>query len=154
MTDTAVDRGTGGRKGRPRDERIDEQITAAALQVLADVDFFQTRCQPVHQLLDELGQLHRLQDGIGWAGKGEHRFHQLGQPVAILLQALEQPLLGVIFRQAHGHQFQPGADIVDGVAHFMGEDGGKFAQQGALLQLAPASRYFGDTERSITSRRP
>lgn len=39
MTDTAVDRGTGGRKGRPRDERIDEQITAAALQVLADVGF-------------------------------------------------------------------------------------------------------------------
>lgn len=39
MSDAAVEARTAGRKGRPRDERIDEQITAAALQVLADVGF-------------------------------------------------------------------------------------------------------------------
>jgi len=39
MTASAVDRGTGGRPGRPRDERIDQQITTAALQVLAEVGF-------------------------------------------------------------------------------------------------------------------
>ena len=39
MTDTAVDRGTGGRKGRPRDERIDEDITSAALDLLSTEGF-------------------------------------------------------------------------------------------------------------------
>ena len=39
MSGAAVEGRTAGRKGRPRDERIDEQITAAALRVLADVGF-------------------------------------------------------------------------------------------------------------------
>lgn len=38
MTATA-DGGTAVRKGRPRDEKIDEQITSAALGILADVGF-------------------------------------------------------------------------------------------------------------------
>lgn len=36
---SAAAEGTAARKGRPRDERIDEQITSAALDVLAEVGF-------------------------------------------------------------------------------------------------------------------
>ena len=48
MTATA-DEGTAVRKGRPRDERIDEQIAAAALDVLAEVGFERFSVEQVAQ---------------------------------------------------------------------------------------------------------
>lgn len=45
----AADTGTAARKGRPRDERIDDQITAAALDVLAEVGFERFSVEQVAQ---------------------------------------------------------------------------------------------------------
>ena len=50
LTASAVVGGTAGaRKGRPRDERIDQDITRAALEVLADVGFDRFSVEAVAQ---------------------------------------------------------------------------------------------------------
>lgn len=46
---TAADTGTAARKGRPRDERLDERITAAALDELAEVGFERFSVEQVAQ---------------------------------------------------------------------------------------------------------
>src|SRR3990172_1677103 len=69
-------------------------------------------------------------------GVGEEQdvLHQLVQPGALIADAFQRTVLRMIGTQTRGHQLQAGADVVDGVAHLVGEDGRHLSQQRPLGQ--------------------
>ena len=93
------------------------------------------RVQPLQQVAHEHCQVELFELVLGGARECQHRFNQLCQAIAILHQAFNRILVGVVLRQVHRQELQTGADVVDRVAHLVCKDCRHLAQHGLVLKL-------------------